>query len=687
MTEIKEIRHFHFYCGLGGGALGFNRGRAKVGAMEAKFRCIGGIDVSPAAIRDFERLSGTRGTVIDLFDREQYTEFHGHQPPADWREANFEDIRRAAGYERPHIVFLSAPCKGFSGLLSETRSKTGKYQALNRLTLRGMFLMLEAWKDDPPELIIFENVPRIATRGRKLLDQIGALLRHYGYAVAETFHDCGEIGGLAQSRKRFLLVARHEAKVRPFLYEPEKRPLRAVGEILEKFPMPGDPRGGAMHLLPNLQWKTWVRLAFVEAGSDWRSLNKLKVADGKLADFALAPGDWYGDTLGVRKWDEPTGVITGMASPTRGAFSVADPRFEGGDYGQFGVRDWKESTGTVTGQRSPMQGGFSVADPRVLYGINSHQNKLAVTDWKSSSKTVTGEQHVQSGLLSIADPRLQTEKSGPRYNNVYRVISWAEASQAITAGNGPSAAGLSVADPRWPNSQGEQTGKYAVQHWDAESKTITGADRVGSGALCIADPRPEWKNRYNNLSVMDWDKPSSTIIAGGKGVQGGWLSVADPRVRNQRVRGDHYLTNGHYGVVGWDETAGAVSAAAGPDNGRWSVADPRTELPEANEKLVAIIRSMDGTWHRPFTTLELAALQSLVDPDDIFDLDGASDGAKRERIGNAVPAQAAQAIADLMGKTLLLAWSGESFALSAMPIWVSPVAVALSVKTPSEVPA
>ncbi|MFX6182826.1 DNA cytosine methyltransferase, partial [Acinetobacter baumannii] len=79
--------------------------------------------------------------------------------------------------------------------------------------------------DDPPELIIFENVPRIATRGRHLLDQIVSLLRQHGYATAETTHDCGEIGGLAQSRKRFLLVGRHMAKVPNFLYEPPKRNL------------------------------------------------------------------------------------------------------------------------------------------------------------------------------------------------------------------------------------------------------------------------------------------------------------------------------------------------------------------------------------------------------------------------------------------------------------------------------
>lgn len=141
----KEIKHFHLFCGLGGGARGFNKASPRVGNLQARFRCLGGIDVDAASIRDFGRLTGVPGTVLDLFDREQYRTFHSSEPPADWQEATAADIQRAAGGERPHIVFLSAPCKGFSGLLSEGKSKTDKYQALNRLTLRGVWLMLEAW--------------------------------------------------------------------------------------------------------------------------------------------------------------------------------------------------------------------------------------------------------------------------------------------------------------------------------------------------------------------------------------------------------------------------------------------------------------------------------------------------------------------------------------------------------------
>ncbi|MBW6289057.1 DNA cytosine methyltransferase, partial [Pseudomonas aeruginosa] len=426
------------------------------------------------------------------------------------------------------------------------------------LTLRCIWLMGEAWADDPVPLIVFENVPRLASRGRHLLDQINSLLSGFGYAVAETTHDCGELGGLAQSRKRFLLVARHVEKVPPFLYEPEKKSLRAVGDILGRMPLPGDiDAAGPMHRIPSLHWKTWVRLALVEAGSDWRSLNKLAIEDGHLRDLVIVP-EYRSGYMGVHGWDDTASTIAGRSGPTNGAFSVADPRYRQAanwNHGQqFGVIRWAESAPTIPGQTMPGQGTFSVADPR-----------------------------------------------------------------------------------------------------------------------------PNWNRHSGNYRVIRYDQPAGTIIAGGKGVQGGQQSVADPRILH-RGKSDNYLTGGHYGVVGFDQSAGAVSASARHDNGRWSVADPR--MPAANDRLTCIIRSLDGTWHRPFTTLELAALQSLVDPEEQLILDGLSDSDWRERIGNAVPPAAAEAIAGVMGTTLLLAEAGETFMLSNTPIWVRPVAVALSVVLP-----
>jgi len=368
----RTYKHFGFCCGLGSGAAGFNDSVLQIANMIGNWRCIGGVDIDQAGLADFEQLTGTKGTMLDLFTREQYIAFHGEQPPADWKEAGLDDIRRAAGGEDPDAVFISSPCKGASGLLPESMSVTPKYMALNELTLRCVWLMLEAWAHNPVKLIVFENVPRLASRGRYLLDQIVGLFRHYGYAVEETVHDCGK-------------------------------------------------------------------------------------------------------------------------------------------------------------------------------------------------------------------------------------------------------------------------------------------------------------------------------IAGGKGVQGGWQSVADPRVLN-RKKGDSYLTGGHYGVVSWNSSAGAVSASARHDNGRWSVAD--TRLPAANDRVTCVIRSMHDTWNRPFTTLELAALQSMFDPEDIwqpndetgalelvgkqFILHGNNDGAWRERIGNAVPRKAGKAIADVMLSTLMLSEMGETFTLNAMPVWCQPLAMAIS---------
>jgi len=592
-THTQEIKHFHFCCGIGGGAKGFNKANPRVGTMSARFRCLGGVDVSPSAIRDFNRIVGVPGTVMDLFSRGQYVAFHGKEPPADWREMGPADIRRAAGNERPNIVFISSPCKGASGLLSETMSLTPKYQALNELTLRCIWLMAEAWADDPVDLIVFENVPRLATRGRHLLDQINQVLQRYGYAVAETTHDCGELGGLAQSRKRFLLVARHAEKVPPFLYEPEKKRLRPVGDVLGRMPFPGDEAAGPMHRIPRLQWKTWVRLAFVEAGSDWRSLNKLAVENGHLRDYLIVP-EYRSDYLGVNRWDEHMGVVSGRAGPSNGAFSVADPRH---------------------------------------MGPAKHSNELRVGGWEEAARVVSGAHGTGQ---CVADPRFDPGK----YDcGQYGLCGWDETMGAVINVKSPGQGMFAVQDPR-STSSFDGAGKYQVTPFDQAAGTEIAASTTGQGAFAVADPRTSL---------------------------------------NTRKQGDAYLTGGHYGVVPWDSPSGAVSASARQDNGRWSVADPRIDaLPAPDQKTIAIIRALDGTWHRPLTTLELAALQSLIEPEEHLLLDGMSDSVWREHIGNLVPPAAATAIAEVMGTTLLLAWSGETFVLSATPIWVRNVAMALT---------
>lgn len=691
-TAEVVIRHGHMACGLGAGAAGMNAANPRVGPLRGRFECAGGIDVDEGAIRNFERLTGVKGTVMDLFSEAQYRAFHQRAPEPSWREATPLDIRRVFG--RLDVLFASYPCKGFSGLLSARTAETAKYQALNDLTTRGMMLSLEAYRDDPVAIVAFENVPRIATaRGARFLAQIDALYRAYGYVVSDvedSIHDCGAIGGLAQRRKRFLRLFRHPSKVPNFIYQPAKKRLRGVGEVIGKLPMPGDPAAGVMHRVPALQWKTWVRLAFVPAGRDWRALNDLAVIDGRLRDFGIVPEQALRENaLGVLDWSDTAPTLTSARAPAQGRFSIADVRVSA-DWNAdvLGVRDWHQHAGTVTGRNGPTNGAHSVADPRPDDGPATHRNVLGVKRWSESAATVSGSPKPSAGAHAVADPRFVAHPKSVQLG----VRPWSAPSPCIKAdvsvGTGPYA----ISDPRGAASAGQLGNVFRIVPIDEAGEPVT-------------DPRPGYAagTHRNSLAVTDFSD-TAKVVTGAVHPAGGALSVADPRPCGLSAGGrdQHgYNSQAHYGVLGWEDTSVAIPGYAKYDRGKWSVADPRlskpeplTALPAPNDRVIARIIAADGTWHRPFTTLELAALQSLFDPEQVFrfdgerdvwsmvqpfDLEGSSDAQKREWIGNAVPSAAAQGMAEEIGEALLLAKLGETFTLSDKAIWVSPLRMALAV--------
>lgn len=606
VSTERIIRHAHLFCGVGAGAKGFNMAKARVGPVHARFVCTGGIDVDAGAIRNFERLTGTPGTVMDLFARDQYIAFHGREPPMGWEEETPERVRVALSGpngERPDVVFLSAPCKGFSGLLSTTQSLTDKYQALNALTLRGVWLVCEAFKDGPIPLILFENVPRIMTRGRGLLDQICAILRSYGYNVAETVHDCGELGNLAQSRKRFLLIARQRELIPNFVYMPEKSALRGVGEVIGKLPLPGDPIAGPMHRVPMLQWKTWLRLALVPAGKDWRALNDLVVEEGVLRDYGIVPERPLRDgCLGVIGWGESAGVlvgnqrsplhgrvsvadirtgqanqtyqqygvkawldtataVSGQATPGGGPYAVADPRPIDGLYRTaLGVTAWIGKAGTIGGRGFPLNGAYSVADPRPGYGPSTHSYVLGVLDWGDYAGVLGGHPGVTAGANAIADPRLGRDA----YHNIYRVADFEEPAHPIT-----SSREAAIADPRCENGHPRSV-MLGVLPWQGRpAPTVKGDMSVGTGPYAIGDIRLAGKPRFNNTFRIVRLDEAAKAVAGPGGPAGG-ACIADDRIDGAKG----YETT-KYRVTPWDGSSRAVIGASTTGDGAFAIADIR----------------------------------------------------------------------------------------------------------------
>lgn len=593
-----EFTEFHLFAGIGGGSLGASTARISWLGVPGTIRNIGAIDSDALACEDYRRLTGSSITCLDLFDREQYREFHGAEPPEEWREATPADIRAAAGGECPDIVFTSPPCKGFSGLLPNQAAGSIKYQSLNRLTVRSIRLTLEAFADAPPRILLLENVPRIKSRGAHLLDEIKSLLKQHGYVCHDADHDCGEIGALGQRRKRYLLIARHAKRCKPFVYQPPVRPLKTIGDVIGPLPLPDSPELGPMHRLPRLKWLTWLRLALIPAGGDWRDLQKIAPEQYRISWEPR--GDSAGGAFAVQPWDQTAKAVMGCSRVTgSGSASVADPRL------------------TMNGESYNGSPG--------LYGV---------TYWEAPSPAVTG-------------------------------------SASVSSSNTPAA----IADPRLAESKGQYPNRFGVREWDNQAACITGDTDVQCGAQSVADIRLGHHPRPGVYRILRMDETSGAVVGGqGVGVSNGPQAVADHRL-GCSPRG------GSYGVMSMNETASAVIGSVDCHAAKAAIADYR--IPGNNDRLdpPPVIISLDGTWHRPLTTMELLALQSFplhfADGSPVV-LAGKSDSKWRERIGNAVPPEASRRMHEQILLALLQNALGETYVLGSTKIWVTPRQVLLN---------
>lgn len=681
-----EFKEFHLFAGVGGGSLGSAKARISWLGVQGKIRNIGAIDCDPMACEDYRNFTGSDITCMDLFDLEQYRAFHGSEPPAEWREATPADIRAAAGGECPDIVFTSPPCKGFSGLLPNKSAGSDKYQSLNRLTVRSIRLTLEAFAAAPPRILLLENVPRIKSRGAELLAEIKDLLKKHGYACHDADHDCGEIGGLGQRRRRYLLIARHITRCKPFVYQPPTRRLKSIGDIIGPLPLPDDPSMGPMHRLPRLKFLTWLRLALIPAGGDWRDLQKIAPEEYRLMHEPRGGGPW-----GVQEWEQQSGTVTGSAS-VKGSNSVAgaDPRLS-------------------------MQGDGYGGSPG-LYGVN---------EWSEPAPAVTGSASVSSSNCpsAIADPRL--DPKSPKFNHAYKINPCDKSSDTVAGGTGPSAGGICINDSRLPESKGVFPNRFRVVRWDGHSPVVTGDTDVQCGAPSINDPRLNHQPRPGNYGVLRMDETCGAVVGGqGVGVSNGPQAIADTRLDSDsrsgymRVLGmdevspavigaarttasngpsvlaDHRLgcapREGTYGVMPYDDASQTVIGGMNVHACQAAIQDPRlgcspsgpgavadVRIPGNNERLdpPPVIISLDGTWHRPLTTMELLALQSFplhrADGSAVV-LAGRSDSKWRERIGNAVPPESSRRMHEQILLALLQNALGETFVLGSTAIWVVP---------------
>lgn len=666
---MNEIGVAVFCGGIGGYTSGAMESQLEYGGELFKAKILCSVDFDPIANLNHDLITGDdKSITMDLFTRQQYIDWNGHEPPDDWCEMTPWDIWQAFGEETPFLLFSSPPCKGLSALLPKKSADTKKYQALNELVPRTLELGLKACMEfdgQVPAIIQLENVPRIQTRGKDLLKRITKLLKKFGYAVdMRADHNLGEVGGLGQNRLRFQIMARCEAQVPNFVYLPPKKQLLSIGDVIGPLPTPGDiVAGGPLHRLPNLQWKTWVRLALIPAGGDWRDLQSVPLEQYRIVHEARA------GSMGVQDWDKPSSAVTSTAGPGRsnGAVAINDVRFGFADstHGSiYRMTRFDDVGPTVTGAHRPNNGAVSVADPKLPERESRHPGAYRIVKHDETGPCVTGTRF-GSGAIAVADPMVN-DRDGQRRSNGYPVRGYDDQAHTITAEDSLGSGGQSIADPKvntdlMPDS-------YGVHDWGKPGKAVRAAARIMNSSASISDPRTnDRQGRYTDQYRMRAMAEQAGAVTGVTDVQSGAQLVADLRFGCE-------ARSGTMGVIDWDSTAPTVSASGDVYNGSNAVSDPR--IPEDKDRGVWLLIAEDGTWHRPLTTYELAMLQGFDPflPDGRpFQLEGCSDAKAREYIGNAYPKPAAKAV---VNQVLLAAAEAKfkvHFKFSHDPVWVAPV--------------
>lgn len=622
-----ELTVLHLFCGMGGGGLGFAQARPSWKGATGRYRTLGGVDVDPEACALFTELTGAPAYCLDLFTREQYNAYHGHEPPEDWKEILPADLIRIFGPTAPDVIFFSPPCKGFSALLPKGMAETAKYQALNELVFRGLWLCLEAWGKVP--LLLMENVPRIRQRGADLLDQVRVMLRDRGYACTDRDHDAGALAGLAQSRVRFLLAARQRELCPAFVREPEEKPLKTLGEVLSALPLPGGPGAGPCHQLPRNWWLTLIRLALIEPGADWRYLKRIGAYELRLGDDGLyrmgavikglqgapdvfkAPPGWD-EAAPIARWEEAEGALS-EAWMAGNRYTTA-----------YTVKPWGASAGTISTADGGATGATFVADPRPSSQLR--RGNLKVQGWGEKGRTVTAGSVNSDGAQMVADPRPVATK----FNHAYRLHTWGEPGGTVAGGAGPA-----------------------------------------QGAACVADPRVSSDRFATNTRVLDPSQPAPVVTC-QTDIQTGALVVADPRLGCSP-------RTGAYGVRRWDDSCGTITTGT-LDRDAVAVADPLGGWTPAVDKATfslrrappqpCVIISPWGCWHRPLTDEELMVLQGFPMAETAAAMAELTSGSRRVHLGNAVPPGAATAAGEEFGAALLASRMGDTFSLTLRGIWV-----------------
>ena len=245
---------------------------------------------------------------IDIDARARYA-FHANNAPADFLEWDLESTpseRVAKLYGSANIRLLAgcAPCQPFSKYTNGqcAHRKWGLISDFSRYV-----------RDLAPEVVMMENVPELATRGRSVFEEFLSTLEAHDYSVSWEIVDCARYG-VPQHRKRLTLLASRLGPIAlPKPTRAAKRP-RTVRQVIGCLP---PLAAGAMdgqdhlHVAARVSPLNLERLQATPHDGGSRSAWPKRLLP---ACYLRSSGARYTSIYGRLSWDKPAGTITTLCN-------------------------------------------------------------------------------------------------------------------------------------------------------------------------------------------------------------------------------------------------------------------------------------------------------------------------------------------------------------------------------------
>jgi DNA (cytosine-5)-methyltransferase 1 len=295
---VKRFIAVELFAGGGGLSLGASRA---------------GFDISLAVELDRRflptyRVNHPRTTLLEL----------------DVSDVKGEELLTQIPEGRIDLLMGCAPCQGFCSLTSKLQREDPR----NKLVLE----MARIVEESLPTVVLMENVPGLAWRGRHLLDEFVARLRRVGYIVQWEVVQMADFG-VPQNRKRLVLLAGRgfsiampspthtNSIVRPKGVKPWRTLYDAIhGEpaplLLSKSQKSGGPSAVKWHVVRDLGPTTKARLKAVKPGQ-----MRMSLRDELLPECHRGGYSGFRNVYMRMSWDKPSSTITaGCTTPAKGRF-------------------------------------------------------------------------------------------------------------------------------------------------------------------------------------------------------------------------------------------------------------------------------------------------------------------------------------------------------------------------------